>query len=253
MHLEPSRSALVARLRELASGESVRTRGDTLPFELSAIDGRMATGGLDRSALHEVAPASTSLADEAAATLFLAGLGGRLAASGGTVLWVVTRFDLYAPGLAQAGLRADCLLYAQGRDEAECLALAEDGLRHGSLAAVIVEVKRAPMVAARRLQLAAQAGGTPALLLRRWTKSDRCSLAEPSAAATRWRVGSAPSAPLPYRGVGRGRWRVELVRQRNGAPMSLIVDACDDTGRLGLPAATADRASAARDGIGRAA
>lgn len=180
-------------------------------------------------------------------------MAARLAEAKGTVLWVVTGFDLYAPGLEQAGLAADRLIYVEARDDAQALALAEDGLNHGALAAVIAEVRRAPMVATRRLQLAAERGRTPALLLRRWRKTGVCPLSEPSAAATRWRIGSAPSARMAVPGVGRARWTVELVRQRNGHPFSLTVEACDDQGRLALPAPAPDRAAEADGAVARAA
>jgi protein ImuA len=101
------------------------------------------------------------------------------------------------------------------------------------------------MTAARRLQLAAADGRTPALLLRRWKKLGTCPLAEPSSAMTRWRIGCAPSAMLGIPGVGRPRWTIELVRQRNGNPFSLILEGCDAKGCLGLPAPVADRAAGA--------
>ncbi|MEJ7317026.1 hypothetical protein, partial [Staphylococcus epidermidis] len=76
----------------------------------------------------------------------------------------LTRFDLYAPGLEQAGLNPATLLFVEVREDKDVLAVMEDGLRHGGLAAVVGEVKRANMVATRRLQLAAMTGNTPALL-----------------------------------------------------------------------------------------
>src|SRR3546814_4525858 len=78
-------------------------------------------------------------------------------------------------------------------------------------------------------------GRTPILLYRRHRSRDRSPLLEPSAARTRWRIGCVSSARLPYPGVGRARWSVELVRQRGGTPFSLQLDGCDDTGRLSLP------------------
>jgi protein ImuA len=165
----------------------------------------------------------------------------------------VTRFDLYAPGLEQAGLTPSQVLYAEAKDDTEVLALAEDALRDGALAAVIGEVRRAGMTMTRRLQLAASDGGTPGFLFRRWRKAGQCPLLEPSAATTRWCIGCAPSAPLETPGLGRGRWTVELARQRWGNPFSLTVEACDDTGRLALPADVADRATAAAGAVARAA
>jgi len=235
----------LSTLREQLSQLQAK-RGPSLPFGVVEVDDRLADGGLDGAALHEMAAASSSLSDDAAATLFVAGIAARFARQPGSpVLWALGRFDLYAPGLEQVGLGPDRLLYAQGRKDSEILALAEDGLRDGSLACVIAEVKAADQTATRRLQLAATDGGTPMLLYRRHRSRDRCPLEQPSSAMTRWRVGCAPSERLPYAGVGRARWSVELVRQRNGNPFSLQLEACDDQGRLALPAATADRAVAA--------
>jgi protein ImuA len=147
---------------------------------------------------------------------------------------VVVRRDLFAPGLAQAGLSPDRLLVAEAGRDADVLAVMEEGLRRGALAAVVGEIGHAGLAETRRLQLAAEEGGTMALLLRRWRKDD--PLAEPSSALTRWRIGSAPTAPMPAAGVGRARWHVELARQRGGPGFSLVMEACDAQGRLALPA-----------------
>ena len=47
-------------------------------------------------------------------------------------------------------------------------------------------------------------------------------------------------------GVARARWQVGCVRLRGGDPFSLVVEACDETGRIAVPAAARDRATAAR-------
>lgn len=236
----PAAEMLAALRAELAAARA--TRGPALAFGVPAIDERLADRGLDAAGLHEVAAASASLNEDAAATLFLAGIAARFAEQPDfTVLWAVTAFDLYAPGLEQVGLGPEKLLYAQGRKDVEVLAMAEDALRDGSLACVIAEVKAADMTATRRLQLAASDGRTPMLLYRRHRSRERCPLSMPSSAMTRWRIGCLSSERLPCPGVGRPRWRVELVRQRNGDPFSLELEACDAKGRLALPAAIADR------------
>jgi protein ImuA len=225
-----------------------------LAFGLPDIDERLADRGLDGAALHEVAPAAAALSDDAAATLFIAGIAACFARkAGGRILWAVSRFDLYAPGLEQAGLAPGQVIFAEGREDKDVLALMEDALRHGGLAAVVGEVRRADMTATRRLQLAADGGKTPALLSRRWRRQGHCPLDELSAATTRWRIACAPSGRLPAPGVGRARWTVELVRQRNGTPFSLVVEACDDTGRLALPAGARDRTAPAAGAAARAA
>jgi protein ImuA len=225
-------------------------RREVLPFGMDPIDRRLAHGGLRLDALHEIAAATPALGDDAAATLFMAGIAAR---AWGPVLWVVRRRDLFAPGLYQSGLSPDRVLYAEAGDDAEVLALMEEGLRHRALGAVIGEVRRAATAATRRLQLAAEGGRTIALLMKRHAREAADPFAVPSTAVTRWQVASAPSAPLPVTGVGRARWRVDLVRQRGGEPFNLIVEACDETGRIALPARLVDRPRSAGRASSRAA
>ena len=245
------REQIAALRAEVLAGQA--SRGPILPFDIASIDDRLADQGLDGHGLHEVAPASPALSDDAAATLFIAGLAARFAGTAGNVLWALSRFDLYAPGLDQAGLTPDRLLYAEAREEVEVLALVEDGLRSGSLGAVVGEVSRVSMTATRRLQLAATEGRTPMLLFRRWRRRAASPLDEPSSATTRWRIGSTASGAVGHPGVGRARWEMALVRQRNGNPFSLIVEACDDTGCLALPARARHRAAGADRATPRAA
>lgn len=242
----PTPTVRIAELRAAIGGSTALVSPDVLPFGLAAVDGKLADAGLNARALHEVAAGSTSLADDAAATLFVAAIAARFARrERAPVLWAVTRFDLYAPGLEQAGLAPDDALFAQGRDDDEVLALMEDGLRHGALAAVVGEIRKASMTATRRLQLASVEGRTPVFLLRRRRRMDACPLSEPSAATTRWRIGSAPSERLPAAGVARPRWNIELVRQRNGAPFTIVLEAGDASSRFALPARPRDRAAPA--------
>ncbi len=238
-----SSPAVIAELRETLraiEGDGYRRR-ETLPFGIPRVDSQLADGGLRLDALHEIAAGTADLSDDAAATLFIAGIAAR---AWGPVLWVVRRRDLFAPGLFQSGLAPERVLYAEARDDAELLALMEEGLRHRGLGAVIGEVKRATMPATRRLQLAAEGGRTIALLMRRHARDDADPLGQPSAALTRWRIGAAPSSPLRVPGIGRSRWSVSLVRQRGGDPFDTLLEACDDTGRLALPAALGDRSRA---------
>ncbi len=240
---QSSRKEQIAALRaEVRAIESIGagTARECLPFGVEAIDSRLAGGGLATAALHEISGARPGLSDDAAATLFLAGIASRFE---GTVLWALGRRDLFAPGLALAGLAPDRLIYAEcGRDE-DVLAVMEEGLRHGGLAAVVGEVARVTMASTRRLQLAAEEGGTTALMLKRWRKTGEDPLGLPSAAVTRWRIACAPSGALPAAGVGRPRWHLELARQRGGDAFNLIVEGSDEAGRLALPAEPADRSA----------
>jgi protein ImuA len=244
--------AVLAKLREtLGALETGKfRRRPAMPFGIAEMDSRLADSGLRLDALHEVAASSIDLADDCSATLFLAGIAAR---TWGPVLWVVRRRDLFAPGLSQVGLAAKRILYAEAADDAELLAVMEEGIRHRGLGAVVGEARVADMTATRRLQLAAEGGRTIALLLKRHGKAGGDPLRMPSAAITRWRIGSAPSTPLPVEGVGRPRWHLDLVRQRGGEPGSWIVEGCDETGRCALPANVAGRKNLAGRGSLKAA
>ena len=161
------------------------------------------------------------------------------------MLWCVTRPDLFAPALEQAGLSSNRVIYVEAGDEAGLLAAFEDGLRHGGFGAVVGEVAHLSMTVSRRLQLVAEDTGSLGLAVRRWRRqAEAADFGQPTAAATRWRVTALPSAPLPVPGVGRPRWFVELIRCPAGACADFELEACDETGRLALPPHLADRSAA---------
>jgi protein ImuA len=232
--------SLRAQVRRI---ETFRKPADSaLPFGVVEIDARLPGGGLARGALHEIAGGGQGAIDGAAAALFAAGIAAR---AKGKVLWCVTRTDLFAPALAEAGLKPDQVIYLEAGDDKTVLACFEEGLRHGDLSVVVAEVSRLPMTASRRLQLAAEGSGTIALALRRWRKqSETLDFGQPTAAMTRWRISTLPSTPLPVPGVGRPRWLVELIRCRAGESAEFELEACDNAGSLRVPAELANRSGA---------
>ena len=224
----------IAHLRTIATPA---TDYRVMPFGVGAIDARLGAGGLRAGALHVAAAQSAALVDDAATTLFLAGIAARESlGTGAPVLWASCRTNLYAPALEQAGLPSANVIFAQPRDDAALLAVVEDAVRDGTPCAIVAEASKVSMVATRRLQLVAADADIPVLLLRRPRGLSQDVLAEPSAAWTRWRIGAAPSERLDVAGVGRARWAVECVRQRGGEGFSMIVEGSDETGRLAVPA-----------------
>ena len=184
-------------------------------------------------ALHEIAGGANGAIHGAAAALFAAGI---LARTHGQVLWCISRPDLFAPALAQAGLHPDRVLYAEAGSDMAILACFEEGLRHGGLAGVVAEVARLGMTASRRLQLAAEQTGTIGIAIRRWRRqADAADFGQPTASVTRWRVTALPSSPSPVPGVGQARWQLELIRARAGDSADFEVEACDEQGRLRVP------------------
>jgi protein ImuA len=215
---------------------------------VAALDPHLPGGGLALGALHEIAGDRLGAVHGTAAALFAAGILARIP---GPVLWCLRARDLFAPALAQVGLHPDRVVYAEANDEKTLLLLFEEGLRHGGLAGVVAEISRLSMVASRRLQLAAEASGVVGFAIRRWrTEAAAAEFGQPTASTTRWRITALPSSPLPSAGIGRARWRVELVRCRGAKAATWDLEACDAEGRLvqdrvAVPTDLADRPIAA--------
>ena len=239
--VKTTRHGRLADLRRyLAEAEGFGQEAAVLPFEVPAIDAALPWQGLPLAALHEIE--GTGAAEEnGAAVTFLAGILARLAPAR-PVLWCLQRPDLHPPGLALAGLDAQRLVLLRAPDERDILWAMEEGLRSRALAAVVGEVEALSTPASRRLQLAAESAGVTGFVLHRSAGS-----AGASAAVTRWRIAALPSAPVAGEpGIGRPRWRVELLRCRCGMPAAWDVEACDAqslraTGYVAVPAALADR------------
>jgi hypothetical protein len=115
--------ALHAQIEKI-EGRS-RHVNSVLPFGIAEVDSRLPGGGLALGALHEVAGGGNDAVNSAAAALFTAGIAAR---TRGKVLWCGARSDLFAPALAQAGLKPDRVIYLEAGDEKTILACFEECL-----------------------------------------------------------------------------------------------------------------------------
>lgn len=213
----------------------------SIPFGVEPIDSQLPGGGLKGGALHEIS-GSHDLADDASATIFLAGILARI---DGPVFWCLRWRDLFSPALHLAGLHPDRVIHVEAGSDSNVLLAMEECLRHPGLAGVVGEVARYSATASKRLQLAAESSGVAAFIFRRRSKPE--AAAEGTAAMTRWRITAAPSEELGIPSLGRPRWRVALERARGGESHQWIVEGCDAQGRIGLSTALVDRSDAADD------
>jgi hypothetical protein len=133
----------------------------------------------------------------------------RLSAAGRWVAWVAPPHLPYAPALAAAGIQLSRLLVIGHASSRDSLWAAEQALRAGSMGAVLFWPKDIDPRALRRLQLAAEAGGSMGLLYRPLHAAAQASPAalrvaiEPRDAALSIRIlkrrGAAASRPLRLR------------------------------------------------------
>jgi protein ImuA len=234
------RSALAGPSADALAGSNTQA-GARLTFGLAAIDEALPGGGLDAAGMHEILDGDGATGTGGAATGFAAALAGRRQRdSGRPIVWIAPRHDahesLYLHGLATYGLAADALLVVRipgrGRSAAtQTLWALEECLRARSIGLVCAALDTLDLTASRRLQLAAAAGGTTGLLLRGGVTGAAPAL-PPTASLTRWRIASAPSAPCLAGDPCIPRWRVELLRARNGRPHQWLLEWHHDPDRL---------------------
>ena len=238
-------AALRQQIRAMEGGDG---SAGVLPVGVAAVDRCLPRGGLALAAVHEIADAALGWPGEdpgreapgreelrenlgpedGAVTGFAAVLAGRAA---GPVVWVSATTDLYPPGLVAFGLPAHRLVcVVSGRPNNRLWAM-EEAARSGAV--VVGETAALAPVAARRLQLAAEAGRVPVFLLGRSVMAGRGGQASVQAlpAATRWRVTAhpcrLPASKAGWRdtgfGVGESVWGLDLVRCRGGRPGRWVV------------------------------
>ncbi len=104
------------------------------------------------------------------------------------------------------------MIYLEAGDDKTVLACMEEGLRHGSLGAVVADVARLSMTASRRLHLAAKTSGSTGIALRRWRRQADVKRFRPTHGGDDALAGLrfAFDLAFPVPGVGRARWLVEL-------------------------------------------
>jgi hypothetical protein len=226
--------------------------------------------GLDPSGIHEVKPVAMPGASAAASRARALGFALRLAvrrcnglsqasslpqtansppqtvvccwtpATGGDV------GHLYGRGLAALGLDPTCILLVEPARASDVLWALEEALKSGAAAVVVGMLDGVDLTPARRLSLAAQATGTPCIVVTHATR--------PVMAAThaRWRIGLAASRPDPLDAQAPGGFTACVSLERCRASPSLprstpyVLEWCDETYRFRVPAPVAHRTPEAR-------
>ncbi len=185
-------------------------------------------GGLALGAVHEVFAEAGR--QSAAATGFVAGLAGRVAARR-PLLWVRQDFTeiesgaLSMSGLIELGLDPRLMVTVRAADVDTALRTAADAFACDALGCVVLEVwgeaRQLDLVASRKLTLAAQASGVTGLVLR------VAAAPLPSTAETRWILRAAHSPPPGA--WGAPVFDAQLVRNRHGPVGRWIMEwKCDE-------------------------
>ncbi|MCC7320956.1 MAG: hypothetical protein IT542_08270 [Rubellimicrobium sp.] len=155
--------------------------------------------------------------------------------AGGPLIWIMAahRPESLIPAGLPEGVAARLVMVRPG-DETGILWAMEESLRARAAALVVAEPERPlSLTAGRRLQLAAEAGGTTGLVLLREEGSN--------AAETRWDCAAEPS-PLPPPGETGSTWhRWALIKNKKGTLGAWRVDWDGSSSAVDLVSAFAER------------
>ena len=205
--MRPTPSALeslLAREPAIRRGAARHASGAGVRSGYPALDAALPAGGWSRGSVTELLVERPGIGEF---SLLLPALRA-LTASGDWVAFVNPPHLPYAPALLAAGLPPERLLIVESGRCEDTLWAAEQLLRAGSLAAVLVWVTRSTPARQRRLQLAAERGEAVALVYR------------PGAA----RAEHSPVGARLALSMRAGRLALEVIKARGGRTGSVSIE-----------------------------
>jgi protein ImuA len=152
----------------------------------------------------------------AATSGFISGILGGLMKKGGAVVWIASSRTIFPPALKMFGIDPERIIFIDLFKETDVLWAMEESLKCRGLAAVIGEIPELSFTTSRRFQLAVEQSRVTGFILR-----SRPRNLNVNACVSRWKIKPLPAESyeeLP--GLGFPRWKVELLKIRNGKPGS---------------------------------
>jgi len=219
--MEARKQEILDKLRrDLLSWEGFKPPqpGENDHFGLGPLEAAFPNGIFPTGAIHEFI--SLCPEDTAASGGFIAGLVKRLLQNGGACIWISYTRRIYPPALKLFGVDPDCVIFIDVPLQKDVLWVTEEALKCDGVATVICETKELSFTESQRLQLAVEKSHVTGFVLRKDTRKINTT-----ACVTRWQVRPVRSQLRPgMPGVGHPRWRVELLKVRNGKPGNWTVE-----------------------------
>ena len=142
-------------------------------------------------------------------------------------LWISSSRHTYPPALKMFGLQPHHVVFINVERKKDLLSVIEEALRCQSVGAVIADAPDMNFKESRRFQLAVEESGVTGFLLRHQPKNLS------TACVTRWSIQASPSYPIEgLPGIGYPRWKLELLKVRNGRPGKWEVEWIDQKFQL---------------------
>ena len=220
-----AKSELVHKLQQdilMWQGFKPASAGKAERIGLGAIEDAFPGGVFPKRAIHEFITVFPE--DAAASDGFIAGLLAALIRDGAACIWISKARRLFPAALSTFNVSPERIIFMDVDTEKDALWIMEEALRCEGLAAVVAEVDALSLVESRRLQLAVEESGVTVFILRKDARRMASTIA-----TARWQISPLPSVleeGMP--GLGFPRWRVELLKVRNGVPGNWVMEWAGD-------------------------
>jgi len=153
--------------------------------------------------------------EEVAATNgFVTGLLSTIMGTNGTSLWISASRSIFPIALKNFYVDPDRFIFLDLKNEKDVVWAIDEALKCGAISAVVGELSEIDFKTSRRLQLNVERSGVTGFIVRNNSRKIGTT-----ASVSRWKISSLPSEKddqMP--GIGFPKWRVELLRIRNGRP-----------------------------------
>jgi protein ImuA len=214
------KSNIIARLKQdilPLQGITVRAGNNDKIKCLGQINSAFPNHQFPLGAVHEF----ISETDEEAASTsgFLAPVLASIMNKNGVCIWISKSRILFPPALKFFGVAPEKIFFINIKKDNDLTWAMEEALKCSTVTTVVGEIRDLSFTASRRLQLAVEESRATGFLLRNKPKKSGVT-----ACVTRWRISPVPSdviEDLP--GLGFPKWKVELLKVRNGKPGKWIV------------------------------
>jgi protein ImuA len=205
---------IVSRLRRellsLQRHEGIRKGSDVLK-DLGVLNDSFPESNFPLAAVHEFL---CNKKEEVAATNgFVSAIVGKLMKQKGVAVWIRSDNALFPPAFHLFGIDPDRIIFIQLQKEKELLWAMEEALKCNGLAVVVCELQELSFTSSRRFQLAVEQSSVTGFILRINPRN-----LVTTACVSRWQISSLASEATDLPGVGFPKWKVELLKIRNGKP-----------------------------------
>lgn len=181
-------------------------------ISLGPINEAFPCGIFPLGAVHEFISSSTE--DSASTYGFVMAIVAKIAQNAGVTLWLSSSRLVFPPALVIFGISPENVIFLDLEKELDLLWATEEALKCEGLSAIVCETPNLSFTASRRFQLAVEQSGITGFILRQNAKS-----LSTTTSIARWKISSLNSQPkLNVPGIGFPRWKVELLKIRNGKP-----------------------------------